>query len=866
MKLTKLSNLVAMATLCLSSLAMAQTTTTNLNGEWEFRQAGTTLWQAATVPGTVHTDLLRNNRIDEPYYRVNERYAQWVDKCDWEYRHTFTVSEEDASAPSLTMRFNGLDTYAEVTLNGQKILTADNMFRTWDVDVTHKIVAGENTISILFESAVNRGLELFNAYGYAMPANNDQAANGGLNPEETVSVFVRKAPYHFGWDWGPRFVTSGVYRPIEIIAQHSARIDNVYYRQDKVSASKAEITAIVTIDAIQNQELTLNIKEEGAAKSFASKKVALTIGENVIEVPVSISKPRLWWTNGLGEAELYNMVASLSDAGTTVDTIEDTIGVRSLELVTEPDEAGVSCYFKLNGVPVFMKGANHIPNDLFVDRMTDEVYDKEIADAKDANMNMLRVWGGGIYESDYFYKRCNEEGILVWQDFMFACSMYPNDDHFYKNVEAEAIDNVKRLRNNPCIALWCGNNEMDGGWSEYDPNGGWGWKQRYNEAQRKEQWYAYNHIFNEILPSVVAEYDNRAYRQSSPMTSKPEVHATTKTVNDGDIHYWGVWHAREPFENFHQVLGRFMSEYGFQSFPEMRTIAQYALPEDYDIDSEVLLSHQRSGIGNATIAWYLDLYQRTPDNFEDFIYIQQVLQADAIGMAIEAHRHNMPHTMGTLYWQINDCWPVASWSSVDYYRRWKALHYAARRTFEPLLLTAKIIDENLQVSFVNDALTPIKDVEVTAVVMNPAGEISSQKSWKQSINANTATLAMREKASSLFTTKDEFIVLQATKGGEQIAQCIFYPTKMKDMPLPIVEPTINVTPLESGAVEIEVSSDKLVKNIWLDFKNQEGFFSDNYFDVLPSQSVKVTFTPKEGTTFDPSEKIQFKSINTLSYK
>ncbi len=856
---------VAMAALAtaLCSTSVAQNSTTNLDGDWQFRASGTTLWRDAQVPGTVHTDLLRNKAIAEPYYRVNERYAQWIDKCDWEYRRTFEVAADDASAERVTMRFNGLDTYAEVVLNGETILVSDNMFRTWDVDVTHKLKAGENDIHIVFRSPIERGLKLLDEYGYSLPASNDQAANGGLNDDERVSPFVRKAPYHFGWDWGPRFVTSGVYRSIEIIAQHDARIDDVFYRQDKVSKSRANITAVVTIDAIESQTVNLEIKDN--SKRYVSHKVSLVPGENVVEVPMTISKPRLWWTNGLGEAELYTLEASLSDDDKELDTYSETIGVRSLELVTESDKEGVSCYFKLNGVPIFIKGANHIPNDLFVDRMTHEVYDKEIADAKDANMNMLRVWGGGIYESDYFYKRCNEEGILVWQDFMFACSMYPNSDSFYKSVEAEAIDNVRRLRNNPCIALWCGNNEIDGAWSRYDENGGWGWKKLYNDAEREEIWYAYNHIFNEILPDVIAENDDRPYRHSSPMTSTPTVHATPKTTGDGDIHYWGVWHGLEPFENFHKVLGRFMSEYGFQSFPEMRTIAEYALPEDYSIDSEVLLSHQRSAIGNATIAKYLDMYYKTPDNFEDFIYIQQVLQANAIGMAIEAHRHNMPHTMGTLYWQINDCWPVASWSSVDYYRRWKALHYFARRTFEPLLLTAKVIDGDLQLSFVNDGLKPIKGVELTARVMTPAGEVVSSKSWRQNVDANGVTLALRQATSELFTGDDEFIVVSAIRETEQIAQCTFYPEKIKDMELPVVEPTIKVTSLGDGTAEIEISSDKLVKNICLDFKGQEGFFSDNYFDVLPGESVKVTFTPKSGEAFDAGEKIEFKCVNNLAY-
>ena len=856
---------VALATLAMAicSGVRAQSSTTNLDGDWEFRQVGTTLWCEAKVPGTVHTDLLRNKAIAEPYFRVNERYAQWVDKCDWEYRHTFNVEANVATAERVTMRFNGLDTFAEVWLNGETILVADNMFRTWDIDVTHKLKVGENQMHIVFSSPIERGLKLLDEYGYLLPANNDQSVNGGLNDKERVSPFVRKAPYHFGWDWGPRFVTSGVYRPIEIIAQHSARIDDVFYRQDKVNKARANITAIVTIDALESQTVNLMIKDLDNSKRYVSHKVSLTAGENVVQVPMSISKPRLWWTNGLGEAELYNLEASLSEGDKVVDTYHETIGVRSLELVNESDEAGVSCYFRLNGVPIFIKGANHIPNDLFVDRMTCEVYDKEIADAKDANMNMLRVWGGGIYESDYFYKRCNEEGILVWQDFMFACSMYPNSDSFYKSVEAEAIDNVRRLRNNPCIALWCGNNEIDSGWSQYDKNGGWGWRNPYSEAQQKEIWYAYNHIFNEILPEVIAENDIRPYRHSSPMTSKPAVHATAKTTNDGDIHYWGVWHGLEPFENFHNVLGRFMSEYGFQSFPEMRTIAEYALPEDYSIDSEVLRAHQRSAIGNATIAKYLDMYHNTPNNFEDFIYIQQVLQADAIGMAIEAHRHNMPHTMGTLYWQINDCWPVASWSSVDYYRRWKALHYFARRTFEPLLLTAKVVEGDLQLSFVNDGLKPIKGVELTARVMTPSGEVVSSRSWRQNVDANGVTLAMRQAANELFTGDDEFIVVRATQDNERIAQCIFYPEKIKDMALPQVKPNIKITPLNDGSAEIEIKSDKLIKNIYLDFKEQEGFFSDNYFDVLPGETIKVKFTPLNGAKLNDSLKLDFKCVNNL---
>lgn len=852
-----------MAVACIGS-ALAQNSIMNLNGSWQFRRAGATAWHEATVPGTVHTDLLRIDQIPEPYYRLNERHSQWVDKCDWEYRHTFNVAEADATAPSLMLRFNGLDTYAEVTLNGEKILEADNMFRRWDVDVTHKVLAGDNELLIHFFSPIARGLQELESYGYKLPATNDQAVNGGLESGEALSVFMRKAPYHFGWDWGPRFVTSGVFRPIELIVQKSARIEDVYYRQDDISAKRAEITVIATIKALEDQSMELVIKDRESGSSYLKSSVNLRKGENIVELPMAIAKPRLWWTNGLGKAELYQLEASLVESAVAIDTKEETIGIRSLEFVAERDDIGVSCYFKLNGEPLFIKGANHIPNDLFVDRMTEEVYDKEIADAKDANMNMLRVWGGGIYESDYFYKRCNEEGILIWQDFMFACSMYPNIDSFYKSIEQEAIDNVKRLRNNACIALWCGNNEIEGAWNHYYERRGWGWKEKMTHEQREECWYAYNRIFKEVLPAVVERYDNRSYRHSSPMTSQENVVAGDGTLTDGDIHYWGVWHSKKPFEEYHNVLGRFMSEYGFQSFPELRTIAQYAERGDYDIESEVMRSHQRSPIGNSTIAEYLDLYYNKPDNFEDFIYLQQVLQAEGIGMAIEAHRHNMPHTMGTLYWQINDCWPVASWSSTDYYRRWKALHYFVRRTFEAQMLTSKVVDGRLQVSFVNDYRSGIKGVELTATVMNPRGEVASQRKWQANIEANGVTRVMSEEMSEIFSDKEQFIVVRAVSDGEQIGESIFYPSKIKEMELPMVEPTIEVSVVD-GVGEVTISSPVLLKNLWVDFPRQEGFFSDNYFDLLPGERVTITFTPASGL-FDASEAIAYKTVNSLSYE
>ena len=841
-----------------------------ITSEWQFSEAGTGVWNSAKVPGTVHSDLLNHNLIPDPYYRLNEKYVQWVDKTDWEYRTEFTLSSEDVNSPSLRLLFEGLDTYADVYLNDNLILEADNMFRTWDVQVARYAKEGKNSLRIYFHSPIQKGKELYYNYGIDLPAPNDQTLNGGLLENERVSVHVRKAPYHFGWDWGPRLVTSGVWKPIYVIAQNSARIEDVYFQQPKVTKSKASLKADVTISSVTDlKEAVVEVVDRDSKQVMASKKLSLIEGENLVSLDFSIKNPKLWWSNGLGEAHLYNFDTRILVDGEEESLWKERIGVRSLRLVEKPDpKGGFSLYFELNGVPIFTKGANHIPNDLFVDRMTPEVYENEIANAVDANMNMLRVWGGGIYELDYFYDLCDENGILVWQDFMFACSMYPASKEFYASIEKEAEDNVKRLRNHASIALWCGNNEIDIAWSNYDEFGGWGWKKLFTPAEKAELWGAYTEIFKNILAQSVEKFDSeKSYRHSSPITTTPKTHSNYKTLNEGDIHYWDVWHGRKPIEDFHKILGRYMSEYGFQAFPEMATIEKYAIPEDYAIESPVMLAHQRSPIGNAAILEYMKMSYNVPDNFEDFIYLQQQLQRDAIVMAVEAHRHNMPHTMGSLYWQMNDCWPVASWSSTDYFRRWKALHYGLRGAFAPILLTGKIVDGNLVYSAVNDKLEDIKGVQYKMTVMDAEGNITASWNQKGTINKNNVSLIFNKPTTELFSNENEFIVVEAVKGDELISKSVFYPTKVKNMVIPNAKPTFDVVQIDDKTVQVKVSSKTLAKSLWLDFDGVEGFFSDNYIDVLPNESYIVKFTSKTNiSASEIAKSLEYKHVSSISYK
>jgi len=804
-----------------------------INEGWTFSQAGKNDWKPATVPGTVHTDLMENDVIEDPFYRLNEHDVQWIDKEDWEYKTTFIADDEILTKDRIQLDFKGLDTYADVYLNGEKILAADNMFREWQADVKETLTKGENELRIVLESPIKIGLEKYDEQGYVIPvSDNDLAEIGKVEGEKKVSIYTRKAGYHFGWDWGPRLVTSGIWRPVLLNAWDEAKIENLQIVQNEVFEEKATFSAVFEIDSEGGKTATLSIANDG--NQLASEKIKLQNGTQKYSVDFEIENPKLWWTNGLGEPYLYNISGELKIGERSLN--EDTrIGIRTLELVREEDEHGTSFYFKLNGHPVFMKGANNIPNDIFIPRVTKENYHKMIETAKESNMNMLRVWGGGIYEEDIFYDLCDENGILIWQDFMFACAMFPGDEMFLENVRQEAIDNVKRLRNHPSIALWCGNNEILAAWY------GWGWKAREEEKSQENAdkiWQAYVNIFHKILPEVVNEFDpQRSYWGSSPSSGM----GVPADLVNGDEHYWGVWWGKEPFKTYATHLARFMSEYGFQSFPAIQSVQKYATPEDYDIFSEVMKSHQRSSIGNGTIEYYMLQEYDQPKDFESFLYVNHVVQAEGIKFGLEGHRRAMPFCMGSLYWQLNDVWPVASWSSMDYYQNWKALQYYVKKGFEQVLVSPYEEEGRFKVGVVNDRLENV-NAELQLKLMDFEGNVVWEKASLVDIPGNSSDDYFSENIYEFLYRKNSRELLFSAKlveNGNVLSENIFFfrPFKELNVPAPNVEYTMTKT--DSG-FDIEIKTDKLAKNVYLQTQEDAGFFSDNYFDMLPGETKTVS--------------------------
>ncbi|WP_298239096.1 glycoside hydrolase family 2 protein [uncultured Algibacter sp.] len=814
-----------------------------LNTNWSFNEVNGKLGGKATIPGTIHTDLLANNLIEDPFYRVNEKKQQWIDKKDWEYNTSFNIDEAILKKRNIILDFQGLDTYADVFLNDSIILQADNMFRSWEVNVKSIAKLGENKLRVLLHSPTKKGLELLSKSPYPYPAINDQSENGEMG-DDKVSIFTRKAGYHYGWDWGPRLVTSGIWRPVVLKAWNHTIIENVFVKQPKVTKKEALLTFDISVNIDEAFSGELRIINSETQAIYHSAEVNFKEGSDIASMSFSIQNPKLWWSKGLGEPNMYNFtVQVLDNKGNEITKKEIATGIRDIKLIREKDEFGESFLFKVNGISTFIKGANYIPNDNFLPRVTKNDYDKVIKDAVDANMNMLRVWGGGIYENDYFYELCDKNGLLVWQDFMFACSMYPGDDAFLENIKQEAIDNVIRLRNHPSIALWCGNNEINAAWSHYN-DGGWGWKEEYTYEQREEIQKAYLDIFHEVLPNVVKQYtDGDDYWPSSPQAGfEPEKHAGYENPS-GDMHYWGVWHGQHPFEDFEKYKARFMSEYGFQSFPNIETVKKYAIPEDYDIESEVMASHQRSGIGNLRIKEYMGWDYKVPENFEVFLYMSQVLQARGVKMAIEAHRRAMPYCMGTMYWQINDCWPVASWSSTDYYHKWKALHYAVKKVYKPIILTVHEENKELKIHAISDELVANKgELKLTVIDFN--GNTLSESIINTVINPNTSTNLFKIDTAKFvkgFNTKSIVLKVAFIKEGLQIADNLYYFEKPKN--LAFENPTISKEIIkEEGKTYLKLSTDKLIKDLYINFKNHSVFLADNYFDMIPNKDKLVELT------------------------
>ena len=798
--------------------------TISVHAGWQFREIGKDKWYPASVPGCVHTDLLNNQLIEDPFYRDNEKKLQWIGKTDWEYQTNFNITPETFARKNLELVFQGLDTYADILLNSEPLLSTDNMFRTWRVDAKRLARVGGNTLTIRFRSPINEILPIMAKMDYELPASNDQG--------EKTSPYTRKAPYQYGWDWGPRFVTSGIWRPVFLEAWDDARMADLHILPTDIRANAANITAEVEVVARVNTDATIVVDNVTDKRVAAERRVSLTPGVNHFALNITIAHPSLWWPNGLGAHPLYAFKARLLINGKLIDEATKRTGLRALELRQQPDDAGKSFTFVINGVPVFAKGGNWIPADSFPTRITKDKYHELLGSVRDTNMNMLRVWGGGIYESDDFYDLCDEMGILVWQDFMFGCSMYPGDQKFLDNVRQEAIDNVRRLRNHPSIVIWVGNNEIESAWKH------WGWK----EKLPARLWDDYLKLFHGVLPEVCGALDpSRPYWPSSPSSNLEDDPESQKM---GDLHYWQVWHAAAPFTEYEKQFPRFMSEYGFQSFPQIETVQSYTADGDRDIQSPVMMAHQKHPRGNQLIREYMLREYPEPKDFESFLYVSQVLQAEGIKIGAEHLRRIMPHNMGSLFWQIDDCWPVASWSSIDYTGRWKALQYYARRFYSDILLSPHEENGNLNFYVVSDRLqSTAAQLQVSLL------DFEGHQLWSRQQDVEVSALSSKSYLTipieTLLTGKDPqsvFVLADLSVGGKTVSQNEHFFLPFKKLLMARPQFAVEVTQEQAG-FRVTLSSDRLARAVYLSAPNA-GVFVNNYFDLIPGRKVEVEFHPR----------------------
>lgn len=810
----------------------------SLNGSWELRQAGQESAYPATVPGCVHLDLQAAGAIEDPFYRDNEIDLLWICETDWLYSRTFAVDAALLEHARVMLCCEGLDTLASVSLNGQFVGTTDNMFRTWEFDAKPYLKAGENHIEVAFQAPLPfvRQKEETVAPLYAWGVGDHKLNGGG---------WLRKQPSNFGWDWGPELTTCGIWRDITLLGIDDGRLGDVRILQNHAASGAVSLDVQATVEQLSSAALSVDVRVAFDGQTVAQEQSA--VSEQTAAATLSIPDAKLWWPAGMGEQPLYEVTVELRTAdGTVIDRQQKRIGLRTLRLVRQDDEWGESFVFAANGVRFFAKGANWIPADTFVTRVTEADYQRLLEAARDVNMNMLRVWGGGIYEPDVFYDLCDELGLCIWQDFMFACSTYPGfDQSFRANVKAEAEDNVRRIRHHACMALWCGNNELEQGLvgDEWTPT--------------TMSWSDYGLLFDDLLKEVVQTLAPQTdYWPSSPHTPRGS-RADWRSPNSGDHHLWDVWHGRKPFEFYRTSEHRFVSEFGFQSFPEPRTVATYTVPDDRNITSFIMEHHQRSLIGNSTIVHYMTDWYRLPTSFDHMLWLSQILQGMAIKYAVEHWRRNMPRSMGALFWQINDCWQVASWASIDYFGRWKALHYMARRFYAPLLISGvENIERGTVDVYAASDLADDQPAKVEWLLTDLDGAALAQGSTdvtvagRQSQHLQTLELAEQIAAHG---KRSVLLWLTLSTGGDLKtvgAVSTNLVTFARPKHLDLRDPGFTVDVAQAGRdFTVTLTAVRPALYTWVSLTDLDATYSDNFVDLLPGRPVQITLSGlPEGTT------------------
>jgi beta-mannosidase len=792
----------------------------NLNGKWQMKRIDETQWLDAVVPGSIFRDLLANGKMEDPYYRDNENKAFELSKYDYEYKRSFTMTKEELNHDKVILRCEGLDTLCDVFVNEIKVLSAENMHRTYEVDIKKELLVGDNHIYILVKSATNyindKDKELFNPK---------------IPDDKPGITHIRKAVYAYGWDWGPKLGDMGIWRSISIVGYDEARIDDVYVDQ-KHSNDKVELDIRVGAENWSACKLSVCVTVE-APDGEVLKKTVIMDG-NETHVKFEIDNPKLWWPNNLGVHPLYRVKVELLQEEKLLDTSDFRIGLRTITVKQERDQWGQSFAFTVNGESIFAMGADYIPEDAVLGNRSYERTKQLIISCAKANYNMIRVWGGGHYPEDYFYDLCDEYGIIVWQDHMYACKAYEFNDAFKENIKQETIDNVKRIRNHASIGLWCGNNEMEMLWAN------WGWEGRYGTKMKNDYLYQ----FEVFLPELTKSLDPKTFYWSASPSSFGYL-IDPDNQNFGDIHYWGVWHGREPLTHYRKIHPRFNSEFGIQSFPSLKTVKTFTLPEERNIFSSVMEAHQKDGTGNEKILHYIGDNFRYPKDFDSVLFASQLAQAEGMRYGVEHWRRNRGRCMGALIWQLNDCWQVASWACIDYFNRWKATQYLARRFYAPILASVCEEGKKVEIHITNDTLAGVEGV-LTWKLMKRNAEVIKEGNITVTAEKLTTQMVADLDFEDVIDENNKMNVYFAYEfiiDGKEISGGTAIFVKSKHFAYQNPEITADIT--ETGeAFIIELNSKSYAKYVELDLEDADGIFDDNIFDMTANKVKKVRL-PKD---------------------
>ncbi|HWA25759.1 MAG TPA: glycoside hydrolase family 2 protein [Lacunisphaera sp.] len=810
---------------------------------WQFRDAtAASPWRSARVPGCVHTDLRRHRLIPDPFWGTNELQLQWIEERDWEYRATFNVTAAWLAEDAVELVSDGLDTIATVRLNGRLVARTGNMFTGWRWDVKALLRAGRNEISIRFGSAMK--------YIRAQRQDHDPRE---FNDPVGRSQVIRKQQCQFGWDWGPRLVTAGIWRDLRLEAWSGNRLETV------------RVTQLHRRDGSVQLAFAPELARKDSRVIVAGK---VTLGGRTVarikNQKATIEKPRLWWPNGHGAQPLYTVEIEVADrAGAVIGRWSKRIGLRTIVLDRHKDKAGETFQFVVNGRALFAKGANWIPAHSFVAGLTRADYARDLTSAAEAHMNMIRVWGGGIYESEDFYDLCDELGLMVWQDFMFACTIYPADGAFRQSVRAEARHQVRRLRHRACLALWCGNNEI----AQLNTYGDGGKSDLITRPQLRRNYEA---IFHDLLPAAVAAHDGvTPYRPSSQWRSTFEDSVSLgKTHPDGekrgDTHYWDVWHARHPVKDYEKWRFRFCSEFGMQSYSSPETQATFCPPGRDNVFGPLMENHQKNRAGNQIILDYVSRRYRFPKSQDALVYLSQLNQANCMQVGVEHYRRNMPHCMGALYWQLNDCWPVASWSSVEFTGRWKALHHLARRFFAPALVSAHVPgDEDTTIG--NYRTTTVDEVHLYTVYDAPA-PARGQLRWElfhldgrvivrgrkavglrpgESIRQQTLRLG---KVMAAHGRDNLHLRIALVIGRQRVSEETVFLAPPRFLDLPRARTRVAIKAVSATEYDLTFRTSAFQHRFAFDVPGLAHRSSDNYFELYPDQPKTVRVTSTKPTT------------------